>query len=186
MPRRELLTPIERAQLFAFPEDEGELIRLATLSRADLTYIRQHRGDHNRLGLAVQMAYLRHPSRVIAAREAPHPPLLGIVAALVLGWWWWWQSGAKKVRGPPLRVELEGGRVLEELREDDLREAAMTIAEAFGDGPWFVHMLPGTRAQRVEGLAWLMERNLWAVQRKEPSAVLGVRGRAGPRRSKGR
>ena len=81
MPRRELLTPIERAQLFAFPEDEGELIRLATLSRADLTYIRQHRGDHNRLGLAVQMAYLRHPSRVIAAREAPHPPLLGIVAA---------------------------------------------------------------------------------------------------------
>ena len=81
MPRRELLTPIERAQLFAFPEDEGELIRLATLSRADLTYIRQHRGDHNRLGLAVQMTYLRHPSRVIAPREAPHPPVLGIVAA---------------------------------------------------------------------------------------------------------
>jgi len=30
MPRRELLTPTERGQLFAFPEDEGELIRLAT------------------------------------------------------------------------------------------------------------------------------------------------------------
>jgi hypothetical protein len=29
MPRRELLTPTERVQLFAFPEDEGELIRLA-------------------------------------------------------------------------------------------------------------------------------------------------------------
>ena len=30
MPRRELLTLTERVQLFAFPEDEGELIRLAT------------------------------------------------------------------------------------------------------------------------------------------------------------
>lgn len=81
MPRRELLTPTERVQLFAFPEDEGELIRLATLARADLTYIRQHRGDHNRLGLAIQMVYLRHPSRVLPPNEAPFPPLLGIVAA---------------------------------------------------------------------------------------------------------
>jgi hypothetical protein len=81
MPRRELLTPTERGQLFAFPEDEGELIRLATLARADLTYIRQHRGDHNRLGLAIQMVYLRHPSRVLPQNEAPFPPLLGIVAA---------------------------------------------------------------------------------------------------------
>ncbi len=81
MPRRELLTPTERAQLLAFPEDEGELIRLATLSRVDLAFIRQHRGDHNRLGIAVQMSYLRHPSRVLSPREAPHAPLLGIVAA---------------------------------------------------------------------------------------------------------
>jgi TnpA family transposase len=81
MPRRELLTPTERVQLLAFPEDEGALIRLATLSRADRTFIRQHRGDHNRLGIAVQMSYLRYPSRVLGVREAPHPPLLGIVAA---------------------------------------------------------------------------------------------------------
>jgi hypothetical protein len=81
MPRRELLTPTERVQLFAFPADECELIRLATLARGDLTYIRQHRGDHNRLGLAIQMVYLRHPSRVLPPSEAPYPPLLGIVAA---------------------------------------------------------------------------------------------------------
>jgi TnpA family transposase len=81
MPRRELLTPTERVQLFAFPSDEGELIRLATLARGDLTYIRQHRGDHNRLGLAIQRDYLRHPSRVLPPSEAPYPPLLGIVAA---------------------------------------------------------------------------------------------------------
>jgi hypothetical protein len=81
MPRRDVLTPTERAQLFAFPDDEGELIRLGTLSRTDLTFIRHHRGDHNRLGIAVQMTYLRYPSRVLGESEAPHPPLLGIVAA---------------------------------------------------------------------------------------------------------
>ena len=81
MPRRELLTPTERAQLLALPDDEGELIRLVTLSRVDLTFIRQHRGDHNRLGIAVQMSYLRGPNRVLGPREPPHAPLLGIVAA---------------------------------------------------------------------------------------------------------
>jgi hypothetical protein len=75
MPRRELLTPTERVQLFAFPEDEGELIRLATPARADLTYIRQHRGDHNRLGLAIQMVYLRHPSRVLPSQLDLEPVL---------------------------------------------------------------------------------------------------------------
>jgi TnpA family transposase len=81
MPRREVLTPTERAQVFAYPHDEGELIRLGTLSRTDLTFVRHHRGDHNRLGIAVQMTYLRYPSRVLGESEAPHPPLLGIVAA---------------------------------------------------------------------------------------------------------
>jgi hypothetical protein len=52
MPRRELLTPAERVELFAFPADEGELIRLATLSKSDLAFIRQHRGLPNRLGAA--------------------------------------------------------------------------------------------------------------------------------------
>ena len=35
MPRRALLTSTERLQVLAFPEDEGELIRLATLTKAD-------------------------------------------------------------------------------------------------------------------------------------------------------
>jgi hypothetical protein len=59
MPRRELLTPTERLQLLAFPEDMGELIRILTLSKADIAFVRQHRGDHNRFGIAVLMAYLR-------------------------------------------------------------------------------------------------------------------------------
>jgi Domain of unknown function (DUF4158) len=52
MPRRDVLTPAERVHLCAFPDDEGGLIRLLTLSRTALTFIRHHRGDHNRLGIA--------------------------------------------------------------------------------------------------------------------------------------
>ena len=71
MPRSELLTPTERVQLFAFPEDEGKLIRLATLARADLTYIRQHRGDHNRLGLAIQTRLGQDPACLERLRPPP-------------------------------------------------------------------------------------------------------------------
>src|ERR1700680_2585915 len=81
MPRRELLTSTERLQLLVFPEDEGELIRLATLTKADLAFVRQHRGDHNRLGIAVLMSYLRYPGRVLGEDERPHDPILNLIAA---------------------------------------------------------------------------------------------------------
>jgi len=80
MPRRELLTSSERVELLAFPTDQGELIRLYALTKADIAFIRQHRGDHNRLGIAVLMSYLRHPGRVLAGNESPHAPVLDIVA----------------------------------------------------------------------------------------------------------
>lgn len=80
MPRRELLTSTERLQLLAFPDDEGELIRLVTLTRDDLAFVRQHRGDHNRLGIAVLMVYLRYPGRVLAAYELPHNPIVKLIA----------------------------------------------------------------------------------------------------------
>lgn len=80
MPRRELLTPAQRFQLFAFPDDESELIRLATLSKEYFAFVRQHRGNHNRLGVAVLMIYLRYPGRVLGPGEKPHAPILGIVA----------------------------------------------------------------------------------------------------------
>ncbi len=81
MPRRELLTPDQRFQLFAFPADESELIRLATLSTEDFAFVRQHRGSHNRLGIAVLMVYLRYPGRVLGPAEKPHASIIGIVAA---------------------------------------------------------------------------------------------------------
>ncbi len=81
MPRRELFTPAQRFQLFAFPDDESELIRLATLSVDDFAFVRQHRGGHNRLGIAVLMIYLRYPGRVLGPAEKPHAAIIGIVAA---------------------------------------------------------------------------------------------------------
>ena len=48
MPRRELLTPTERIQLLAFPEDTGEQIRVLTLSKVEIAFVRQHHGDQNR------------------------------------------------------------------------------------------------------------------------------------------
>ena len=80
MPRRELLTSTERLHLLALPEDEGEMIRLYTLSKSDLAFIRQHRGDHNRLGISILMSYLRHPGRVLGENEKPYEPLLNFIA----------------------------------------------------------------------------------------------------------
>jgi hypothetical protein len=109
MPRRELLTSTERAGLLAFPTDESELIRLATLSAADVTFIRHHRGHHNRLGIAVQMQYLRFPGRVLAPSERPHPGVLGILAA--------------QVRAAPAAWDLYATR--DETRREHLQEGVV-------------------------------------------------------------
>ena len=80
MPRRELLTAAHREALLTFPDEEENLLRYYVLSVRDLAAIRQHRGDHDRLGFAVQLCYLRHPGRVLAENETPPATLLGMVA----------------------------------------------------------------------------------------------------------
>ncbi len=80
MPRRELLTSSEREQLLGLPHDDGALLRVASLSREDLAFIGQHRGDHNRLGVGIQLCYLRHLGQVLGPDEVPHAKLLGLVA----------------------------------------------------------------------------------------------------------
>ena len=61
MPGR-IFTPQERKRLDAFPSEIGEadLIRYFTLSGSDLDLVRQQRGDHNRLGFALQLCALRY------------------------------------------------------------------------------------------------------------------------------
>ena len=61
--RRQQLTEAQIAVLFDPPTDQRELIRHYTLSAADLAAIRRCRGDHNRLGHALMLCYLRYPGR---------------------------------------------------------------------------------------------------------------------------
>jgi hypothetical protein len=42
--------------------------------------VRQHRGDHNRLGIAVQMCFLRYPGRALGEDERPPDRLLNFIA----------------------------------------------------------------------------------------------------------
>jgi hypothetical protein len=79
MPRRSVLTPAERASLLAFPETEDELIRHYIFSEPDLSTICQRRGDHNRIGFAVQLCCLRYPGFLLPPDMDPPVSLLTIV-----------------------------------------------------------------------------------------------------------
>ena len=80
MPRREFFSPAQRLELVAIPEDEGELIRLFTLSTQDLAIIRQRRGASNRLGFATQLCSLRYPGHVIGPNEDPDRRMMSMIS----------------------------------------------------------------------------------------------------------
>jgi TnpA family transposase len=61
MPRRELLTITQRAELTAFPTlEERTLVQHYTLTREDLNLIKPKRRPENRLGFALELLTLRH------------------------------------------------------------------------------------------------------------------------------
>ena len=80
MPRRELLTEQQRLAFSLPATDERAMVRYYTLSALDLALIDRRRGDHNRLGFAMLLCYLRFPGRVLQENEQPPPTLLRFVA----------------------------------------------------------------------------------------------------------
>src|SRR6202162_3814872 len=78
--RRQQLTEAQITSLLDPPTDQRDLVRHYTLSAAYLAAIRRCRGDHNRLGHALMLCYLRHPGRPLRAGERPPEPLLAFVA----------------------------------------------------------------------------------------------------------
>src|SRR3954470_15401504 len=80
MPRRQLLSPQTRSSLFDPPSDPASIVRFYTFPPEDLALIRRRRRPANRLGFAVQLAYLRHPGRTIEAGEVPPGEVLAFVA----------------------------------------------------------------------------------------------------------
>ena len=83
MPTRELLSPAQRAQFLCVPPEMSEqmLARYYTLSDDDCRLIKQRRRHHNRLGFAVQLAYLRFPGRAWAANEEASPLVVSYMAS---------------------------------------------------------------------------------------------------------
>src|SRR5882762_8221459 len=78
--RRQQLTEAQITALLDPPTDQRELVRHYTLSAADLAATRRYRGDHNRLGHALMLCYLRYPGRPLKAGERPPRPLLLFIA----------------------------------------------------------------------------------------------------------
>jgi hypothetical protein len=60
--------------------DRAGLIEYYILSEQDLSLIRRRRGDHNRLGISVQLALLRSPGVVLQADETPPEELINFLA----------------------------------------------------------------------------------------------------------
>jgi len=83
MPLRSVLTTAQLEALLACPVTEAELASLYTFDARELALIRQHRGEHNRLGFAVQLCYLRYPGQAIDPATAPPANLVAFVAEQV-------------------------------------------------------------------------------------------------------
>ncbi|PGT99578.1 Tn3 family transposase [Bacillus cereus] len=82
MKTRELLTDIQRTFFYEISSEmsERELIRCYTLSDEELHIVNQQRGDHNRLGFAIQLSYLRFPGRALSAKEEVPQFIVKIIA----------------------------------------------------------------------------------------------------------
>ena len=80
MSRRPLLKADQWSGLVDMPTDEESLIRHCTLGRAELDLIQAKRTLHNRLGLAIQLCFLRHLGRAILPDETPPASMIAFVA----------------------------------------------------------------------------------------------------------
>ena len=78
MPRRSILSAVEKESLLTLPETQDDLIRYHTLNEIDRSLIRQRRGDANRLGFAVQLCLLRYPGNGL--------PVSGALPSAVVQW----------------------------------------------------------------------------------------------------
>ena len=80
MALREILSSSQREVLDAIPVDRAGLIEHYVLSDQDLSLIRRRRGAQNRLGLAVQLSFLRYPGRALQPNETPPTEILNFLA----------------------------------------------------------------------------------------------------------
>ena len=83
MGHRNVLTEKQRKELTALPNDESVMLDYYVLSRDDILNINRRRGDHNRLGFALQLCTFRYPGRFIQSDEVlPHQFVTFVAAQL--------------------------------------------------------------------------------------------------------
>ncbi|MED3329728.1 Tn3 family transposase [Bacillus thuringiensis] len=123
MKTRELLTDIQRTFFYEIPSEmsERELIRCYTLSDEELHIVNQQRGDHNRLGFAIQISYLRFPGRPLSAKENI-PQFLVRFLAKQIGVASWEVQNYARTRDTTRREHVNKIRNLYNLRTFTLRE----------------------------------------------------------------
>ena len=83
MPWRDLLSPAQRAQVMELPTRLREYEEFYTLTPADQEFVAAHRTSANRLGVAVQLCFLRHPGRAWTAEETIPTAMLRFIAQQV-------------------------------------------------------------------------------------------------------
>src|SRR3954463_3345309 len=83
MPRQEILSPRQHAQLLMLPADARQIAECYTFSPADLDLIAKRRGESNRLGFAVQLGFLRYPGRAWVPGDSLADPMLRFIAGQV-------------------------------------------------------------------------------------------------------
>lgn len=69
--KHQLLTESERDQILAIPTDRDHLARLYSFEPSDIDIIGARRERRNRLGVALQLALLRHPGTTLAQNDLP-------------------------------------------------------------------------------------------------------------------
>jgi len=130
MPRREALSAVQKAALTTPPTAPEDLVQHYTLDESELALIRQRRGDHNRLGFAVQLSYLRYPGVQLGPDVQPPDTVLKYI-------------GKQLHIKPVVWAEYAS-------RDETRREHALELQQAFGYRAF-------TRADYRTFRTWLIE-----------------------------
>ncbi|RAX48213.1 Tn3 family transposase [Arthrobacter sp. AQ5-05] len=96
MALRSLLTTAERGQVLEIPIGIEDLAAHYTLGEADMSLVRQRRGDANRLGFTLQLCLLRHPGIALAEdTEVPIELVSWVAGQLGIGAEAWDEYGRR-------------------------------------------------------------------------------------------
>lgn len=144
MPTHMVLMPSQRFELEQWATDltEQDLIRHYWLSDEDHHFIDQHRGAHNRLGVALQLAYLRYPGWPLGPQELGDSQVVAYLA--------------RQLRVDPRAMHDYAQR------PPTQREHFATLIYAYGYTPWSSML-----AERV--ITWLFPH---AIQRTHGATLV--------------